>query len=367
MDNPQISYHTFCLRRQILSRSEKKQIDSALYAKDAKGYRYRSYETKKQEKAFLINHPGLQVTLQQYRSNKPILCLIINPHTLLGNTSYVSIFNPSSQTIAMMEEKLNTVLRHDIGFPLTFRDFILHRVDVCCNIPLSEEFNTKSYIRLLKRAMLPLPYERISFPNSFPNADGKNAHSFRVQAPQWTFTIYDKKYQMADQDLPFSPDDWRHVLRVEVALHRSAIHRLIQEYHLVNDVHLLDELYRNSISGRQLERIVDILFVREDFCSYSEAATLLSSLPFRRNEYHLCSELLSVITRCDTLGNALQLFCEKYCVSDKKTRKLLRLFEMNGINPVTIPERDLKNRNSSFKLPALHTLIFGKRAVQAPL
>lgn len=341
------SYHTLLLQKQLLTHSECICVLDALHE-------YKEYRYGKGTVTYRLNIPGCRFLTRYTDSYHAVLEIIVNPMRLLQSPSFKTLFDPSKGSFWNVAVEFDAILR-DLKIPLTFQDFTLQRLDLCADFSFDSPNEVDIYMKVIKKAKIPLYYERDRFPDTMENSDGKNQHSFRIKSTGSMFTVYDKDYQMFDQKLQALDTDAKNVLRFELELKRKTLRAIEKAYDIHSTVELLDRITAEGICEKYLSDFIDHLFPQGAYCSYANAKTRVEEGLHGEKKRALCMDILRYATKCETMDDVIQLLYKK-CISLGRIERCLGYFEALGIQPITIPEAYLPQRDKAFCLPGIPEL-----------
>ena len=143
-------------------------------------------------------------TRSKNKTSKNIACSIrfrLNPHTLLhGEYSPKKVFIAKENQLKTLDKEM-TELLHKIGLDCDFEQLTLSRIDCCLDyFPESQKWVDEA-LRVIRRSPYMKQYKLCTFGKGFPNHKEKNAHSWRIRCKTTTLTVYDKTFQLMEEDL----------------------------------------------------------------------------------------------------------------------------------------------------------------------
>lgn len=138
------------------------------------------------------------------KASKNIACSIrfrLNPHTLLhGKYSPKKVFTAKENQLNSFDNRMTGLLR-EIGLDCEFEQLTLSRIDCCLDyFPESQKWVDEA-LRVIRRSPYMKQYKLCTFGKGFPNHKEKNAHSWRICCKTTTLTVYDKMFQLMEEDL----------------------------------------------------------------------------------------------------------------------------------------------------------------------
>ena len=125
----------------------------------------------------------------------------LNPHTLLhGEYVPKKVFQAKENQLKSLDKEM-TKLLHEIGLNCDFEQLTLSRIDCCLDyFPNSQDWVDEA-LRVVRRSPYMQKYKLCTFDKTFSNYKKKNAHSWRICCKTTTLTVYDKTFQLMEEDL----------------------------------------------------------------------------------------------------------------------------------------------------------------------
>ena len=206
------SIHTFELSRQVTP-SEYYSIKDDLY----------SQQEKSRNKVWIYadeygNHIctlykkyGIRIKLEHNHSKDVdtyFIRIVVNPRKLIDpESSYIGILPPEESSIRKLK-KAFAKLFQDTVFENDINDYQLTRVDLCTNIRCDTKKPFRELIRVLRKLPTPPKYSRVKYKHKNKKKANKyNKHYLRFQCGTHELIIYDKTYQIQDNNLVISYED----------------------------------------------------------------------------------------------------------------------------------------------------------------
>ena len=204
--------HTIEFFRRMSQKSFNKVFQHLKSLNFGKLYPDATYHSDKGiEKYICTSYCGQGVVLYLYKqkrsrnkTSKNIACSIrfrLNPHTLLrGEYSPKKVFTAKENRLKSLDNRM-TGLLHKIGLDCDFEQLTLSRIDCCLDFfPESQKWVDEA-LRVIRRSPYMKQYKLCTFGKEFPNHKEKNAHSWRICCKTTTLTVYDKTFQLMEEDL----------------------------------------------------------------------------------------------------------------------------------------------------------------------
>ena len=251
----------------------------------------------------------------------------LNPHTLLhGEYVPKKVFQAKENQLKSLDKEM-TKLLHKIGLNCDFEQLTLSRIDCCLDyFPNSQDWVDEA-LRVVRRSPYMQKYKLCTFDKTFSNYKKKNAHSWLICCKTTTLTVYDKTFQLMEEDLLEQYD--APMLRFEVARSGAKFKRGLSDEVKGSNKKILKTVMNES------EKII-----------HSYMKKLHANLPFVR--YSDCIARIETIKHSVTRKNRRLLVeklsdCKSYAqavknsgLSENKLRTARKQFEKLGVQPVTM-------------------------------
>ena len=292
------------------------------------------------EKYICTSYCGQGVVLYLYKqkrsknkTSKNITCSIrfrLNPHTLLhGEYLPKKVFQAKEKQLNSLDKEM-TELLHKIGLNCEFEHLTLSRIDCCLDyFPNSQDWVDEA-LRVVRRSPYMKKYDLCTFGRKFPNRKEKNAHSWRIFCKTTTLTVYDKTFQLMEEDLLEQYD--APMLRFEVSRSGAKFKRGLSD----------------EVKGSNKKILKTVMDESEDTIrSYMEM--LHADLPFVR--YSDCMAKIETVKHASTRKNMRLLVkklsdCKCYAqavknseLSESQLRTVRKQFKKLGIQPITLKDK----------------------------
>ena len=292
------------------------------------------------EKYICTSYCGQGVVLYLYKqkrsknkTSKNITCSIrfrLNPHTLLhGEYLPKKVFQAKEKQLNSLDKEM-TKLLHKIGLNCDFEQLTLSRIDCCLDyFPDSQDWVDEA-LRVVRRSPYMKKYELCTFDKTFSKHKKKNAHSWRICCKTTALTVYDKTFQLMEEELLENYD--APMLRFEVSRSGAKFKRGLSE----------------QVKGINKKILKTVMDESEDTIrSYMEM--LHADLPFVR--YSDCMAKIKAVKHASTRKNMRLLVeklsdCKCYAqavknseLSESQLRTVRKQFEKLGIQPITLKDK----------------------------
>lgn len=346
-----IGIHTFELYAGNLKYHQiQKTIDHLVDQKSIQQLYSDPYSIDRHLKSVYLVDEGVRMRLYQSHNKSNGISFAVTPSTLLAGTYQpLELYRPTKANVAVLQEALGEFIEvvhlcnHEIPV-ITPEELSLSRMDLTVDLYFSESTDISSLIRLFRKSMLPRHYKR-------GELEGKQDYSFQLATKKISFKVYDKIYEL-DQDNR-CPEEHRKrkVLRLEVSMKREAfLDRL--------DLEREDDLYTMLKAGYdhirdEINYFLDKLFPSHGtHLPYPEAEKAIQKSKLDPDTKEQMLFLLKKTSRGAGLDTAAQKWAKTYnIVNARKFHSLMKQFDKLHVNPITLTTKD------KTEIPSLRTLI----------
>ena len=269
--------------------------------------------------------------------------MVVNPRVLIyPQSSYFGILPNDGTSVELLGKAFRCVLKKS-PFEKDLGQYYLSRVDLCTNIRCDNKKVFRELVRLLRKTATPKKYQRLFYQHkNKKKANQYNKHYIRLACGQQELVIYDKTYQLTENDLVVDYEKLpAGVLRVEVHYGRSKL-RSIETKHKTDDpLDLLWLLMQES--EKRMLKLVGKCYPDLPYLSYEDGQQVINNSSFQADTKERMLLLLEQMQRRQTIDKAFQ-YMEKKC----KTNDLLARFQTLGLNPIP-----LRKGYATKRLPSL--------------
>ncbi len=347
------SIHTFEIS-QKLTEFEWNHCKSELYDQQKETGEHWIYPDKKYKDNYICkrySNYGIRIRLEHNKSDigaeSYYVRMIINPRKLIDpDSSYLGILPPNESSIKQLVKAFQKLM---IGtsFTTDLSHYYLSRIDLCTNIRCEDKRVFRELVRLLRKTNTPKKYQRKFYKHTDKKkANRYNKHYIRIVCGSQELVIYDKTYQLTENDLAVSYEKLPvGVLRVEVHYWRSKIKSIEKKCDSDRPADILWLLMQESKS--RICKLVAKCYLERDYVSYAEGEYQIEQSNFTATTKERMLLLLSEMRRKQTIDAAFALMeRQRY-----RTDDLLKKFEKLGINPIPLRQGYAAERMPS--LPAI--------------
>ena len=297
-----------------------------------------SYSIDRHLKSTYLVDQGVRMRLHQSHNKSNGISFAVNPSTLLaGSYQPLVLYKPTMKNVAELQERIRDVMDEihlsDHGESILNPDELsLSRMDLTVDLWFSRDTDLSSLIRIFRKSMLPRHYKRREI-------EGKQDYFFEISTKELSFKIYDKVYELAQNDR--CPKKYRKekILRLEVSMRREAF---LEKLGLKRK----DDLYTMLKAGYDkvcaaMREFLDKLFPADGMhLSYPEAERKIQQSKLDSDTKEQMLFLLKKTSRGAGLDTAAQKWKDTYNIGgSRKFHVLVKQFNKLQVNPVTLTSR----------------------------
>lgn len=322
--NDGFGVHTFALT--------KKGISSDEYERIVKGAKSKYFIDDKGSVFIYPSRRGVRIFINCVNPNLYNIKVIVSAKRLIDEgASATSILNMYDD-FDLLHELVNAALLECLGEEYTLNTMCLSRIDLCVNVMLSESFSAERYIKLIRKSMIRIDDDKIK---TYADSPEKNRHSFRVETGNFTFTAYDKYYQLEDIDESYEKES-EGLLRLEIAINRRELHSE-QIFHNYNNFKLLKSCTKHSKS--LFQKYIEEHFFDGDYYSIDGMRGAIDFSDYSKSQKG--NMLFYVDLQCykHSFNSILDSLVERHWTENRLLR-LFDKFERINVYPVSMAHRD---------------------------
>lgn len=335
------SIHTFELSIKI-NKSEWNNCKDWLYTEQEKSNKIWIYSDKSCKGVYICMKYadiGIRIRLEHTSDKKEskhyYVRMVVNPRTLIYPPSgYLGILPPDETSIELLEKAFYSALRKS-PFEREIDRYYLTRVDLCTNIRCDNKKVFRELVRLLRKTATPKKYERRFYQHKDRKKSNQyNKHYIRIASGSQELVIYDKTYQMNENDLVVDYENLPSgVLRIEIHYGRDKLHSIEKKHNTDNMLDLLWLLMQQSKS--RICELVKKCYPDQPYLSYKDGlAAIDSNKKFPQSVKKEMRTLLTEMRRKQNIDKAFRSMEKR----GMKTDGLLDKFRRLGINPIPLRE-----------------------------
>ena len=277
---------------------------------------------------------GIRLWIHQSYNKSNGIAFIINPSTLLtGEYQPVKLWIPTEETVNRM---LDCIAAHleELGLNPDYTDNLsLSQMDITENRWCSKGYDVAQNIYIFKKSFIPRNFKTVV------SKDGDvNAHLFTIKSNRITIKVYDKIYELKQNDrCPKSLED-ESILRFEISLKREAFLKKLNLERTDSLYEMLHIGYENGrdILGDYYNKIFP--FFGKAVCYKAAKKMILEKV----SDSILQEQMLYLLKKASDsagLSTATRKLKKLYTdVDHRRIKKILAEFDKLGIAPITLPK-----------------------------
>lgn len=360
------SIHTFELSMQ-LSKSDWHNCKEQLYAKQRESDETFIYADKSCKGLHICTKyadAGIRIRLEHIGSKKENLKyfvrMVVNPRKLIyPQSGYLGILPPEEDSIELLEKAFRHLFRGS-PFEKDIHRYYLTRVDLCTNIRCDNKCVFRELVRLLRKTATPKKYERRFYQHKDKKkANQYNKHYIRISCDLQELVIYDKTYQLNENDLIVAYEGLPSgVLRIEVHYGRDKLRSIERKSGTDDPLDLLWLLMQES--KPRICKLVGKCYPKMEYRGYEACLDAIEHSRFSEQTQSNMQTLVTQMQRKQTIDAAL-------CWMEKRglqTDSLLHKFDKLGISPIP-----LRKGYAAERMPSLPEILqtIGEKPVKVTL
>lgn len=332
------SIHTFELS-QMLKKKEFYRTKSELYemkeTSDCEGTMYREREGFHVCSYFQSN--GIRLALEHSKTENAHLYfvrMIVNPRKLIDPcSSYLGIFPPEKSSIHQLKEEFAELFRFT-PIDNDINHYKLRRLDFCTNISCDTTEFFREMVRVLRKLPTPPKYTRIYHEEKDKKKQNKyNKHYIKFACGTHSLVMYDKTYQIEDQNLSVEYEDLpQGILRFELQCGRDYLRQYEKVHFPKNTTDFLWKLTKNS--QNMITRHFAQCFDDVKFIHFEQGLEKISKSKYSDEIKAQQKTLMQELQRKQSVDAAL----DQLELSGDDRKKLLLSFDRMGFSPIPLRE-----------------------------
>mgnify|MGYP004465100749 CR=1 FL=1 len=285
----------------------------------------------------------IKISGMNQRTTRKIL-ITINPHAMLHKDDYPYVYISSKEDIRRSLEIL-TKFFVDVGINdwISLNILRVDRIDLSTNINLNDNATVEQYMKLLRQGNYPYSSRRVCIYSKSQRRKIPTPNSFTVKSLRWEFSVYNKQYQLKDNEKKYPKkeiEEAEGIIRFELRLKYPMIYTRAKRINLstVNDI----LLHADLIAEDNFPRYLNKCYGTGAFVKKTEAQKIIESSQYKAPT----KEIMCAMLNCCMQKRNLHIVSEIF--SKKTYETLLKRFNTLGISPITI---DSKNPLQRFEAP----------------
>lgn len=142
----------------------------------------------------------IKISGMNQRTTRKIL-ITINPRAMLHKDDYPYVYISSKEDIRRSLEIL-TKFFVDVGINdwISLNILRVDRIDLSTNINLNDNATAEQYMKLLRQGNYPYSSRRVCIYSKSQRRKIPTPNSFTVKSLRWEFSVYNKQYQLKDNE-----------------------------------------------------------------------------------------------------------------------------------------------------------------------
>lgn len=264
------------------------------------------------------------------KTGKNLACFIrfrLNPLSLInGRYQPKEVFQAEKHELAKLDAKVTGLLR-ELGLSIAFEELTLSRVDCCLDLfPDSQEWVDEA-LRIMRRSKVMKAYAESRFPKDDPRHKEKNKHSWRIYCKTTTITVYDKTFQLLEEDLLEDYD--APMLRIEVSRTSAKFKRGLSDEIKGSNKEILHTVMEESEDT--IHKYLKSLRADTVYVKYEECIQLIGTVKSKKTRAHM-KLLVDKLSDCKSYTQAI----ENSGLSKSQLRTVDKQFKELSISPITL-------------------------------
>ena len=251
----------------------------------------------------------------------------LNPHTLLHEIySPKKVFTAKENQLKSLDKEM-TKLLHKIGLDCEFEQLTLSRIDCCLDFfPESQKWVDEA-LRVIRRSPYMKQYKLCTFGKGFLNHKEKNAHSWRICCKTTTLTVYDKTFQLMEEELLEQYD--APMLRFEVSRSGAKFKRGLSDEVKGSNKEILKTVMNES--EKTIHSYMKKLHANLPFVRYSDCIARIETVKHSATRKNM-RLLVEKLSDCKSYAQAVK----NSGLSENKLQTVRKQFEKLGVQPATL-------------------------------
>lgn len=264
------------------------------------------------------------------KTGKNLACFIrfrLNPLSLVnGHYQPKGVFQAEKSQLNTLDKCMKDLLR-EMGLSVTFEKLTLSRIDCCLDLfPDSQEW-VEEALRVMRRSKVMKAYTESRFPEDDPRHKAKNKHSWRIYCKTTTITVYDKTFQLMEEELIEDYD--APMLRIEVSRASAKFKRGLDDEIKGSNKKILHTVMEESEDT--IRKYLNSLHADAVHVKYEECIRQIGTVKGKKTREHM-KLLVDKLSDCKSYEQAIQ----NSGLSKSQLRTVDKQFKKLGISPITL-------------------------------
>lgn len=262
------------------------------------------------------------------RNSPCFLQFRINPLTLIeGRYFPKDVFQAKDKQLRKLENRMNDLLR-ELGLDKTFEQLKLSRIDCCLDcFPESQEYSDE-VLRIMQRSPYMKSYHKTRFPNEDPHHKQKNKHSWRIKCKSIILTVYDKAFQLLEEELIEQPSG--PMLRIEVSRNSASFQRSLSDEIKGSNKKILKTIQEES--EKTIQKYLKSVNTGSCYVKYERCIERIDAEVKNRDTRNHMKKFVKKLSKCKSYAQAV----ENSGLSKSQIKTARSHFKKLGISPITL-------------------------------
>lgn len=278
----------------------------------------------------------------------------VNPRILIGETKNLRTRIIDKDYLTQLPDILDNAICEITG---PFKNQLVHgkfqRIDYCLNFWLNSQETAEEYMRLLKKALIPYPFELKKILNSTQHRYVPESHAITLTCKSYELSLYLKLPQLIEEinnlendTIPpeYAPElaNARGQLRIELREYRCQLRNNKKKLHCGSDEsHFLNGL--NTLPFTTLCQRLKSMYGTGDFYLYEDAKDIINQSGYGKK---IKKELLEILKVVNTKKRGLDTAANGFEYNYLKSH--MRYFNELDLCPITISKKSYKRCGEDF-------------------
>ena len=183
-------------------------------------------------------------------------------------------------------------------------------------------------MRIMQRSPYMKSYHKIQFPNEDPHHKQKNKHSWRIRCKSVTLTVYDKAFQLLEEELieePCGP-----MLRIEVSRSSTSFQRGLSDEVKGSNQKILKTIQQDA--ERTIKNYLKSVNTGKHYVKYEECIERIDTEVRNKETRSHMKRFAKKLAKCKSFAQAV----ENSGLSKSQIKTVRAQFKKLGISPITL-------------------------------
>ncbi|MCC8164469.1 MAG: hypothetical protein LIO86_15220 [Lachnospiraceae bacterium] len=276
-----------------------------------------------------------EIILKSFKKNglrRYWLYIKINPRRMNHAQDHPYVYIASPEDIQKSIDQIQLFLDEAEITEIPASAFHVQRVDYCVNIDLGNADRVKEYMRLMQKGAPPHSMKRLYEYSKSGKRYVPMANCYTVISTYAEFSVYDKQYQLSNEENKYSQDEIREasgMIRIEYRAKRQNVRNIEKQ----NGCETMNAILNITpeMSEKYILRYLKKIYGTGKFVKMWEALQIIDESPYKKKTKKEMENILRIAAKTD-----LEVAKQSY---GKEFSKYMRKFNELGISPITIERR----------------------------